>query len=93
MATNPPSDDGHRNGAVRGRSQVLNPNNHWTKRDANTGEFIDQKTDGEPFKGVRKERPADESDEERPPRGGFAASTASQAGRPVTRRTSARRLA
>lgn len=64
MATNPPSDDGHRNGAVRGRSQVLNPNNHWTKRDANTGEFIDQKKSGEPFKGVRKERPADESDEE-----------------------------
>lgn len=25
MATNPPSGDGHRNGAVKGRSQVLNP--------------------------------------------------------------------
>jgi len=25
MATNPPSGDGHRNGAVRGRSQVRNP--------------------------------------------------------------------
>lgn len=27
MATNPPSGDGHRNGAVRKRSQVFNPKN------------------------------------------------------------------
>lgn len=57
MATNPPSGDGHRNGAIRERSQVQNPiNNNWTKRDTNTGKFIDQKTDGTPFKGVRKEK-------------------------------------
>jgi hypothetical protein len=57
MATNPPSGDGHRNGAVRNRSQVQNPVNHnWTKRDTETGRFIDQKTDGTPFKGVRKEK-------------------------------------
>jgi len=57
MATNPPSGDGHRNGAVRERSQVHNPvNNRWTKRDTNTGLFIDQKADGKPFKGVRKEK-------------------------------------
>lgn len=57
MATNPPSGDGHRNGAVRERSQVQNPiNNNWTKRDTNTGKFIDQKTNGTPFKGVRKEK-------------------------------------
>lgn len=57
MATNPPKGDGHRNGAVRQRSQVENPQNaKWTKRDAESGEFIDQKADGEPFKGVRKEK-------------------------------------
>jgi hypothetical protein len=57
MATNPPAGDGHRNGAVRERSQVQNPvNNNWTKRDTNTGKFIDQKKDGAPFKGVRKEK-------------------------------------
>ena len=57
MATNPPSGDGHRNGAVTGRSQVYNPqNDRWVKRDANTGRFIDQKSDKEPFKGVRKEK-------------------------------------
>ena len=27
MATNPPSGDGHRNGAVKGRSQTYNPKN------------------------------------------------------------------
>ena len=57
MATNPPSGDGHRNGAVRNRSQVLNPVTHqWTKRDCSTGRFMDGKSDGTPFKGVRKER-------------------------------------
>ncbi len=56
MATNPPTGDGHRNGAVRQRSQTLNPhNNRWTKRDTDTGRFIDQKADKSPFKGVRKE--------------------------------------
>ncbi len=57
MATNPPTGDGHRIGAVRDRSQVQNPlNGNWTKRDTDTGRFIDQKKDGEPFKGVRKEK-------------------------------------
>ncbi len=56
MATNPPK-DGHRNGAVRDRTQVQNPKNgNWTKRDTDTGRFIDQKTSGGPFKGVRRER-------------------------------------
>jgi hypothetical protein len=55
MAINPPK--GHsRKGAVRDRSQIQNPKSgHWTKRDAETGRFIDQKADGAPFKGVRKE--------------------------------------
>lgn len=57
MATNPPKDDGHRHGAVRDRSQVKNPvNENWIKRDTDTGRFIDQKSDGTPFKGVRKEK-------------------------------------
>lgn len=57
MATNPPKGDGHRNGAVRDRSQVQNPmNENWVKRDANTGRFMDQKSGGTPFKGVRKEK-------------------------------------
>lgn len=57
MATNPPKGDGRRNGAVRERSQVYNPRvDHWVKRDAETGRFMDQKADGKPFKGVRKEK-------------------------------------
>jgi hypothetical protein len=56
MATNPPKGDGHRNGAVRDRSQVHNPNNdRWTKRGPD-GRFMDQKADRAPFKGVRKEK-------------------------------------
>ena len=56
MATNPPKGPGRR-GAVRDRSQTFNPQTKtWTKRDADTGQFIDQKKDGKPFKGVRKEK-------------------------------------
>ncbi len=56
MATNPPTGDGHRNGAVRDRSQTYNPKNKkWVKRNSETGQFMDQKFDGTPFKGVRKE--------------------------------------
>ena len=56
MATNPPSGDGHRNGAVRDRSQTHNPKtDQWIKRDDGTGRFMDVKQDGTPFKGVRKE--------------------------------------
>tara|TARA_R110000744_G_scaffold137364_2_gene247873 strand:+ start:429 stop:602 length:174 start_codon:yes stop_codon:yes gene_type:complete len=57
MATNPPTGDGHRKGAVRNRSQVLNPKTgHYVKRDAETGQFMDGKADKKPFKGVRKEK-------------------------------------
>lgn len=57
MATNPPKGDGHRNGAVRGRSQTRTPSGHWVKRDTETGQFMDVKTsDKKPFKGVRKEK-------------------------------------
>src|SRR4051794_19846417 len=58
MATNPPSGDGHRKGAVRDRSQVRNPRTDtWTKRDAETGRFMGGKKGGSPFKGVRKKSP------------------------------------
>lgn len=57
MATNPLKGDGHRNGAVRQRSQTYNPQTgQWVKRDTNTGRFMDVKQDGNPFKGVRKEK-------------------------------------
>ena len=56
MATNKPTGDNHRKGAVRDRSQTLNPKTgNWTKRDSDTGKFIDVKQNGKPFKGVRKE--------------------------------------
>ena len=56
MATNPPSGDGHRNGAVRGCSQTQTPSGHWVKRNDSNGQFMDVKTtDKTPFKGVRKE--------------------------------------
>lgn len=57
MATNKPAGDGHRNGAVRGRSQTFNPvTEQYVKRDTSTGRFLDVKKDGNPFKGVRKEK-------------------------------------
>ncbi len=57
MAKNPPIGDNARRGAVRDRSQLQNPiNKNWTKRDTETGRFMDQKQDGTPFKGVRKEK-------------------------------------
>lgn len=56
MAKNPPTGDGHRKGQVRERSQSYNhKTDQWTKRDTNTGRFLDNKKDGAPFKGVRKE--------------------------------------
>jgi hypothetical protein len=41
---------------VDDRTQVLNPTTEiWTKRDTNTGRFMQGKEDGTPFKGVAKE--------------------------------------
>ena len=57
MAKNGKVGDGHRNGAVDKRSQVLNPKtNLFVKRDDDTGKFMDVKTTGGKFKGVRKEK-------------------------------------
>ena len=46
--------DGHRDGAVKDRTKTYNPkNDSWTKRDSDTGKFMDNKTsDNEPFKVV-----------------------------------------
>ena len=60
MATNKPAGDGHRNGAVRKRSQLktkIEGEEHWTKRRRASGQFMDQKKDrdAKPFKGIRKD--------------------------------------
>lgn len=51
MAKNRATTEGHRNGAIRDRSQV---SEEWVKRDA-TGRSVEKKTDPAPFKGVRRE--------------------------------------
>lgn len=53
--------DDHRIGSVDDRTQVKNPaTGKWQKRnrkdgDPDAGQFMDTKSDGEPFKGVSKE--------------------------------------
>ena len=52
MATNAPAGDGHRNGAVRKRSQLKTKvmgEKRFTKRDETSGQFMDQKEDGKKF--------------------------------------------
>lgn len=57
MAKNKPVGDNARKGAVKQRSQVLNTKtNLYVKRDTETGRFMDVKTSGGKFKGVRKEK-------------------------------------
>lgn len=57
MAKNGKAGDNRRHGAVKGRSQTFNPKTQkWVKRDAATGKFMDVKSDGTKFKGVRKEK-------------------------------------
>ncbi|MBK7881818.1 MAG: hypothetical protein JNK69_09340 [Saprospiraceae bacterium] len=57
MAKNGKSGDGHRNGSVKDRTQVENPKTGlYVKRDKETGQFIDVKTTGGKFKGVREEK-------------------------------------
>ncbi|MEA5138388.1 hypothetical protein [Arcicella rigui] len=54
MATN--TGNNSRKGQVKGRSQIFNPSTgNYVKRDTQTGKFIDVKSDGKPFKGVKKE--------------------------------------
>jgi hypothetical protein len=57
MATNNPTGDNSRKGAVRGRSQILNQQTGlYVKRDTGTGQFIGVKVTGGKYKGVRKEK-------------------------------------
>ncbi len=56
MARNGKPGDGRRHGAVRGRSQTQTASGHWVKRDTETGRFLDVKSGGKKFKGVRAER-------------------------------------
>ena len=57
MAQNKPTGDNARKGAVKQRSQMLNPKTKlYVKRDTQTGKFMDVKTTGGKFKGVRKEK-------------------------------------
>ncbi len=58
MASNTPAGDGHRNGAVRKRSQFkteIEGEEHYTKRSKESGQFMAQKKDDTKFKGVRRE--------------------------------------
>lgn len=53
---------GGRIGQVTERSQTFNPvTQQWVKRNSETGRFMDVKQDGDPFKGVRKEKGIDHS--------------------------------
>jgi len=57
MAGNGKSGDKRRHGCVGGRTQSHNPRTGlWTKRDKQTGQFMDVKTSGGKFKGIRKEK-------------------------------------
>jgi hypothetical protein len=57
MAKNGKTGDGHRNGAVKDRSQVQNTKTGlFVKIDSLTGLFMDVKTSGGKFKGIRKEK-------------------------------------
>ncbi|GGC18135.1 hypothetical protein GCM10011386_07600 [Parapedobacter defluvii] len=58
MAGNGKTGDNRRHGYVGGRTQSHNPRTGlWTKRDTDTGQFIDTKTSGGKFKGImRKEK-------------------------------------
>ena len=61
MATNKPTGDNARKGAVRKRTQLRTKvmgENTWTKRDKTTGKFIDQKKAPakKKFKGIRREK-------------------------------------
>ena len=46
--------DNRRNGAVKSRSQFKTKSGLWVKRDAKSGKFLDVKTSGGKFKGVRR---------------------------------------
>ncbi|MGV3629875.1 MAG: hypothetical protein ACO1O6_01640 [Bacteroidota bacterium] len=56
MAKNDPTGDNSRKGAVKDRSQLLNPQTGlYVKRNSENGQFMGVKTTGGKFKGVRNE--------------------------------------
>lgn len=58
MASNEPTGDGARKGAVKKRTQLktkMDGEEHWTKRNKENGRFMDVKKDDDKFKGVRRE--------------------------------------
>ena len=61
MAVNKPYGDNARKGAIRKRSQLkgkLLGKTAWTKRNKESGKFMDVKKSKKKFKGVRKEKRA-----------------------------------
>jgi hypothetical protein len=61
MASNEPVGDNRRIGAVKKRSQLktkMQGEEHWTKRNKKSGQFMDQKKSKARFKGVRRENAA-----------------------------------
>src|SRR5690242_5997129 len=57
LASNKPTGDNARKGADHKRSQVANTKSGlMTKRNKENGEFMDTKTSGGKFKGVRREK-------------------------------------
>lgn len=57
MAVNKPKNDNARIGAVRQRSQFFNERTGlYIKRNSVNGQFMDVKTSGGKFKGIRKEK-------------------------------------
>jgi len=57
MATNKPTGDNSRIGAVKNRSQVLNTKtDQYVKRNTQNGQFMDVKTTGGKYKGIRNEK-------------------------------------
>lgn len=56
MAVNKPKNDNARIGAVRQRTQFLNKRTGlYVKRNSTNGQFMDVKTSGGKFKGIKKE--------------------------------------
>lgn len=57
MAKNALTGDEQRKGMVKKRTQTFNlVTKKWVKRNTETGQFMDVKSDGTPFKGVKKEK-------------------------------------
>lgn len=57
MAVNKPYGDKHRIGMIKDRTQLVNPKTGlYIKRDSNTGRFMNVKTTGGKFKGVKREK-------------------------------------